>query len=333
MFRKGKKTENEGIIFSFVRKMTSTIYRFKGKELKIPTDGSYLNLKTGRTLGSTSKMLKELTCIKFPHVCGTNDMIEEFQEENKKTVKSNRTVSSALAMASLAMGAKPTEETKKIINEKPDITKINQSQGQQIPRFSLTGIETQVLVISVKDADTFDVAFYYEYPGFKGEGKSWILMRDDVRLYGIDSAEKKGDDKSLGLQASQKVKDMVKKNNNYLWAKFREFDKYGRILADMWLDEDRKKSLNEEILQLKCETTGVCLVNTYFGGKKEGFAAKSSSDKAKPQPKPQNKGKKATEEFEDEDEEEFEEEDEDEEEFENEDEEEDEQEDEDEEAD
>jgi len=260
-----------------------TSYRFNGKIIKIPETG-YLNLSTNRVLKETSKKIKELVCDKELKVCGTEEDIKNFKKENfSKEVKEekrgfkpteyalNVAIAAANALNRVNQIADIVKQTSPRKREpQPKIEEIEIEDLVRIPLFSMDGYFTKAAIVRILDADTFELAFYYHNPGYKGKGEGWMLIRDTVRLYGINSAEKMGEEKKLGLEAKKQVIEKLKPFP-YIWAEFRTYDKYGRILADIYLDESKKTSLNDWILNIKCSKTGVCLVKEYYGKKKEKF--------------------------------------------------------------
>jgi endonuclease YncB( thermonuclease family) len=94
------------------------------------------------------------------------------------------------------------------------------------------------IVIKVYDGDTITVASklpYSESP----------LYRFQVRLAGIDSPEMKGnteEEKTAAKLAQQALESLILNKKVYL--EDRTTEKYGRILANVYLDTDNKQKIN-----------------------------------------------------------------------------------------
>lgn len=99
---------------------------------------------------------------------------------------------------------------------------------ENTPELTLTGLKCDVKVIDVHDGDTITIAFF-----FGGR-----IFRKSCRVNGVDCAEirtKDKEEKQLGLQATQFVKDLLL--NKIVWAEFSDKnDKYGRLLATIHVD-------------------------------------------------------------------------------------------------
>lgn len=134
--------------------------------------------------------------------------------------------------------------------------------------FSLNGINTYGRLVDIYDGDTLKIILpvmnnYYKF---------------DIRLKGIDTCEIKShniENKTKGLQARKRVCEMVEeiwgnyehskletKNDihEYLkeivcivYVKCYEFDKYGRLLADVYIEHENinPKSISEILLNEK----------------------------------------------------------------------------------
>lgn len=128
--------------------------------------------------------------------------------------------------------------------------------GSNTPLFSLNGIKTYGRVVSILDGDTIKVIIpllnnYYKF---------------NVRLNGIDTYEIKGKNKDLGLQGRNRLVELItsiKINSEYkksqiekllndevylIWLECLEFDKYGRLLSNIFVDE---KNLSDCLIEEK----------------------------------------------------------------------------------
>ena len=143
-----------------------------------------------------------------------------------------------------------------------------------VPFFTLSGISTVARLVDVYDGDTVTCIFpilkdnYYKF---------------NLRLKGIDTAELKNADliaKQKALEARHKIltfccetdynlkqdcsrhdiQNYLKENNILVWIECFHFDKYGRVLANVYKEPD-SISLSELLLNAK-------LAYAYDGGKK-----------------------------------------------------------------
>lgn len=104
----------------------------------------------------------------------------------------------------------------------------NITDYKNIKKFSLNDLKTDAKIIKVYDGDTVTAIFYLNNELYK-----W-----SCRLTGIDTPELKTKDESekiLGLKArdalKEKILDKIVKLHCY------EFDKYGRLLVDIYLED------------------------------------------------------------------------------------------------
>jgi endonuclease YncB( thermonuclease family) len=147
------------------------------------------------------------------------------------------------------------------------------------PHFSLNGTNTYGRLVDIYDGDTVKIVL----PLFESN-----YFKFDVRLNGIDTCEIKShnlENKEKGVKAKKRVCDMVeeiygnyvnvkletqKEIKDYLksivcivFVKCYNFDKYGRLLADVYIDYNSltRKSISEILLSEK-------LAYPYNGGTK-----------------------------------------------------------------
>jgi micrococcal nuclease len=90
----------------------------------------------------------------------------------------------------------------------------------------------------------------------------WYGAKKSVRLIGVDTSETRRNPRiekqkallgkreeviiELGKQAKEKLKEYIKPNQVvYLEFDIEKTDRYGRLLAYVWLDKDRKNMVNE----------------------------------------------------------------------------------------
>ena len=118
-------------------------------------------------------------------------------------------------------------------------------------------------VIKVYDGDTITIAAYMPY----SDGTDSPLFRFSVRLNGIDTPEIKGhsEEEKKAAKVSRAALN-EKLLHRVVTLKNVQTEKYGRILADVYLDE---LHINQWMIDNKYAVK-------YDGGTKEVFTAKSS---------------------------------------------------------
>jgi micrococcal nuclease len=108
-------------------------------------------------------------------------------------------------------------------------------------------------VIRVIDGDTVDARIDL---GFD----TWKKIR--IRFYGIDTPESRttdSEEKTRGLAAKQRLTEILEFNNNIFILKSLGVDKYGRCLAELFVDSLGDVSVQQTLIN---EGHGVA----YFGG-------------------------------------------------------------------
>jgi len=135
------------------------------------------------------------------------------------------------------------------------IKKLKKTNLENTPWFTMKNIEQLAYVVDVYDGDTVTLSFKF--------GNGIYLRR--CRLYGVDTPEirtKDLDEKVRGLKAKDFVKDRIL--NKIVMMKCYGDDKYGRLLADIYVYENKKiseESLSEEIINKK--------FGVFYDGKKK----------------------------------------------------------------
>jgi len=145
-----------------------------------------------------------------------------------------------------------------------------------IPEFNLNGVETYARVYSMYDGDTMSVIL----PVFDN------YFRFTLRLNGIDTCEMRSKivqnkkraiqarnqilqwllpDKHISLEepyTRKQIQTLLHERPILVWVKCYVFDKYGRVLADVYLDAEKAtKSLSNMLIDEK-------LAYMYQGGTK-----------------------------------------------------------------
>jgi endonuclease YncB( thermonuclease family) len=115
------------------------------------------------------------------------------------------------------------------------IQELNSLDSSKIKKFSLENYETLIKIIKIIDGDTITALFKYKDEFFKY----------NFRLNNIDTAEihsKNANVKQFALETKQYLFNLIINKN--LQAKFLNFDKYGRILIDIYLENGETVSNN-----------------------------------------------------------------------------------------
>lgn len=114
------------------------------------------------------------------------------------------------------------------MNNQELINQLNSLDIKKIPQFNFKGIETLAKVIRVHDCDTITIIFPFNDNFYK----------QNLRLAGIDAPElhSKNDAEALACRLGQKfLSDLIL--NKIIKIKMNDFDKYGRILSEIYLLE------------------------------------------------------------------------------------------------
>jgi endonuclease YncB( thermonuclease family) len=121
------------------------------------------------------------------------------------------------------------------------------AHGGNTPAFSLDGVQTWVRVVDIYDGDTLTVVI----PCFGG------FYKFSVRMGGIDTCEirsklKANKDKAYAardrviqcitknerkLMTKKEIQQLLDSNVYLVWAQCKEFDKYGRLLANIYVEQ------------------------------------------------------------------------------------------------
>lgn len=111
-----------------------------------------------------------------------------------------------------------------------------------VSAFSLKGLVVDGFVLDVYDGDSVTVVF-----AFKGEYYKW-----KCRLYGIDTPEirtKDVNEKKKGFEAKEYLQQKILNKN--VIVKCHDFDKYGRVLTDLYCAGDEHTDcvhINKDLL-------------------------------------------------------------------------------------
>lgn len=124
-----------------------------------------------------------------------------------------------------------------------DFSLINELENidiNTINKFSFNNYQTFIKVIKVIDGDTITGIFKYKDEFFKY----------NFRINNIDTAEIHSKDNNIklkGLEAKQFLFNII--FNKIIKATFLNFDKYGRILVELYLPESNDKLISDVLIE------------------------------------------------------------------------------------
>lgn len=116
------------------------------------------------------------------------------------------------------------------MNNYEDLSSLNYND---IPLFSVDGVDTLAVIHRIYDGDTFRVTFHY--------GEKWTTFK--CRLSGVDTPEIRSrdkDEKILAELAKMRLIDLV--NGKVSRVILGKFDKYGRVLTTLFDQNDQNVS-------------------------------------------------------------------------------------------
>ena len=106
---------------------------------------------------------------------------------------------------------------------------------EQVPKFTLNGLKTKARFCNIYDGDTCDVVIFYHNQYYR-----W-----DCRLLGIDTPEIRSEHKDIAIEAREYLRSLIEGKELYI--ECHRFDKYGRLLVEMF-DEDGI-SISQKMIQ------------------------------------------------------------------------------------
>lgn len=129
-----------------------------------------------------------------------------------------------------------------------DFTEYSELNIEKVPKFSFSGSNYWCRVIKVYDGDTITGIIKYNNNFYK----------ISIRLDGIDTCEKMSKNpvlKSKAFQARERLIELCEFKNDQeccmVCIYCKGFDKYGRVLADIYKDETSSKTFQDILLQEK----------------------------------------------------------------------------------
>lgn len=139
-------------------------------------------------------------------------------------------------------------------NEKtlPDL--IDGLNHNEIPLLNFNGKELECYVVDVYDGDTITIVTKLKGYNLMMDNNTNDLVKFKVRMYGYDSPEMKPS-KQIPEEERIKIKENAnnakkalwqKTNSKILMLKCREFDKYGRLLGELY---DGNENINSWMIE------------------------------------------------------------------------------------
>ena len=168
-------------------------------------------------------------------------------------------------------------------NPSPNLLEALRQSGNHTPLFDLSGRETWARLVHVHDGDTVSVCVDLGHVG--GDGP-YDVKRLILRMTGIDAPEIRthdADEKRLAIRSrahllnrlaphlfdvekdwscEKDITDLLRDNLVLVYVKMSKFDKFSRVLTDIFEQPDDRLSLNQWMLDNK-------LADAYDGGHKE----------------------------------------------------------------
>jgi hypothetical protein len=257
------------------------VYNLKGKEIIKQNEG-YYNLGTNRW--NKDKRSELITDEKYK-VMGTQDEIQGFYTFNHITenlVCDLKTQSVIFAPNS------------------SDVADIPEKDVKSLCPFNIFGLQSKCRIVNIYDGDSFDVLTYIplnflyspkyyqkerknaeesEYkspnikqvtllktskPSSKKISEAGLFLVFPIRLLGIDAAEASTQN---GQIATELTKKLYASYNNIVYCRFGFQDKFGRMLCDLYSDENYSNYLNNYLINHPDPILGP-LATAYSGGKK-----------------------------------------------------------------
>jgi micrococcal nuclease len=128
---------------------------------------------------------------------------------------------------------------KRIYGKRNLVRKLKKIDSEDIEIFSFKDIKTYAKIIDIYDGDTFKIIFRYN--------KKFIKVK--CRLFGIDTPEirtRNSEEKKRGYKAKLFVEKIVNEHNGIMFVNLLSFDKYGRLLAEVYTEN--KESLADLLI-------------------------------------------------------------------------------------
>jgi endonuclease YncB( thermonuclease family) len=142
---------------------------------------------------------------------------------------------------------------------------------ENIPTFTLNGLNTNVKILNVYNGDTLWAALEHNTKICKY--KIRMLEYDSPELHPLKSTPNRGTEISAAKEAKEYLEGLVL--NKIVSAEFYDFDKYGRPLCKLYIPDPKKSILNVSSPNKVCVNT-LMIRNghgyQYMGGTKKSFS-------------------------------------------------------------
>ena len=128
-----------------------------------------------------------------------------------------------------------------------DICDILKNCDRKTKKFSLEGQTKLCKVVSVYDGDTCNVVFDH----------NGVINRWNVRMNGYDTPEmrpskklpNRDEIKQKAILSRDFLKSLIFNNEQLVYLKCGKFDKYGRLLGDIYINENDEESVNSLMIK------------------------------------------------------------------------------------
>ena len=128
-----------------------------------------------------------------------------------------------------------------------DLCKILRNCDKKTKKFTLEGQTKLCKVVSVYDGDTCKVVFDH----------NGVINRWNVRMNGYDTPEmrpskslpNRDEIKQKAIASRDYLKSLVYNKDQLVYIKCGEFDKYGRLLGDIYINKEDEESVNNLMIK------------------------------------------------------------------------------------
>lgn len=224
------------------------------KKLNPSDKDNYVNVRTNRTTKNLTKEGLKYKRIGDNYICGTQEEIQQFRKINTKCRRDS--VGSLL-----------------FVPESDNVEDIPDHIINTMCVFELSGLSGKARVVRILDADTLQILFFVkiselsahrEHGRARGRGvekkkemKVPIITQHHsagffslftCRINSIDAAEH---NTVQGQFATLLLEDYIKKLNNIVYIKIEKFDKYGRMLANIYSDKKYTQLISDKLVDTK----------------------------------------------------------------------------------
>ena len=277
---------------------TASVYTYNGTSLAENSDsGKYYNLGTGRMITTLNRLGYDYLDAATlhggkggPYVTGEKMLVEKFKTENatSRTASSERKVITTGVVGDIGLSCiTGTAGTAIFTPRSTDVATIPDSAIETLCDFHLEGLTGKGKMVRVIDGDTAEVLLYVPLhsltrPTKKGRGRGHMqsaayvysegkdagfFAKYKCRLWGIDAAEH---NTAQGVKATELMTAKYAETKNIVYYRLGKYDKYGRLLIQMYSDPEMKDSINTAFAGKEYSGLGV-VVEAYGGGTKSTY--------------------------------------------------------------